>query len=387
MNHETFVFLPWLRLQEPIEIYDLIFCPIGKNIGFSNLPDYAINQANLIASSYTDRAGHTIPDFTVVLNKDAKKPHNLTAEEFSIAREAASVLFFCAWSLNEYYCGLGDYCNSSMFNVVGQRFSLSDPSGVALTLRRRDGETLSGGFKHGEVRFVCPSHYAINHQVKVDASLLAALLAARERGSKTFDRLNSVMGLLELANTDNDNMSHSSEIILMGSAFETFLDVKDKRKPKALEVGELFREILQQYNTRTAQDAINNGRTIYITSNGAQPNWSLLQTWCHELYQLRNDCVHSQSTPNRTWGWYELEHLIIAAVSFPLMVKLKLSSESLYSLEHRDNQLCYALPELLCITGWNQPKYEFNNNWRKTISNASWAVTKEEILKDVGNDS
>jgi hypothetical protein len=206
MKSETFVFLPWLRLKETVEIYDLLFCPIGKEFGYSNLPDYAINQANLIASSYTDRAGHAIPDFTVVLKKDSDKPHNLTAEEFSVAREAASVLFLCSWSLNDYYCGIGDYCNSSMFNVVGQRFSLSDPSGVALTLRRRDGETLSGGFSHGEVRFVCPSQYAINHQVNVDTALLSGLLTARNQGSKTFDLLVSVLGLLELANTDNDYM-------------------------------------------------------------------------------------------------------------------------------------------------------------------------------------
>lgn len=162
MNSETLVFLPWLRLKKPIEIYELIFCPIGKDIGFSNLPDYVVNQANLISSSYTDRAGHAIPDFTIVLRKDSDKPHDLTLEEFGVAREAASVLFFCSLSLNDYYCGIGDYSNSSMFSVVGQRFSLSDPSGVALTLRRRDGETLSGGFRHGQVRFVCPSHYAID---------------------------------------------------------------------------------------------------------------------------------------------------------------------------------------------------------------------------------
>jgi len=383
MSSETLVFLPWLRLKKPIEIYELIFCPVGKDIGFSKLPDCVANQASLISSSYTDRAGHAIPDFTLVLRKDSEKPHDLSSEQLSIAREAASVLFFCSLSLNDYYCSNGDYCNSSMFSVVGQRFSLSDPSGVAITLRRRDGETLSGGLRHGQVRFVCPSHYAINHQVSIDEPLLAALLTARAQGSKTFDRLISVLGLIELANTDNDNMSQASEIILMGSAFETFLDVKDKKKPKALEVGKLFKETFQSFDTRTAQDAINSGRSVFIDSKGAQPQWSVLQTWCHELYQLRNDCIHSQSTPNRTWGWYELEHLVAAAFAFPLMIKLKLSSEGFYSLTSDDKQRCYALPDLLSITGWNLPKYEFNTNWRNTISYASWSITKEDVRKSL----
>src|SRR5437773_2009520 len=140
MNSETIVFLPWLRLKEPIELFDLSFIPIGKEIGWGSLTPDLIKQAELIASSYTDHAGHSIPDFTIVLRTSGEKRWDLTPDEFSTAREAASLLFFCSWSLNDYYSQLGHYTNSSIFNVVGQRFSASDPSGIALTLRRRDGE-------------------------------------------------------------------------------------------------------------------------------------------------------------------------------------------------------------------------------------------------------
>jgi len=384
---ETLVFLPWLRLEKPIELCDLIFCPIGEKIGYADLPERVIDQAKLISSSYTDRAGHPIPDFTIVLRRQGNDSHNLTSTEFSQAREYASLLFFCAWSLNEYYCQLGDYCNSSFFNVVGQRFVANDPEGICLTLRRRDGETLCGGFRHGQVRFVCPSQYAINRRTSVDLNLLSSLLNAKTHGSKIYDRLVSILGLLELANTDNDYMSFSSEIILMGSAYETFLDVKGKGKSKAFELSELFASTFKPYDTKTTQDAINNGRSIYINPKGAQPSWSVLQSWSHEIYQLRNDHVHSQSTPNRTWGWEELEHLIAAAFSFPLVVKVKLSEELFYTLTNRDKQLCYALPELLSIVGWNQPPYEFNNNWKKAISDASWSMTREQLVQMLANES
>jgi hypothetical protein len=121
MTSEAIVFLPWLRLREPIELYDLLFCPIGQKVGFANLPEYVVNKVQLIASSYSDRAGNQVPDFTMVLNQDKNKSHNLTTEELRSAREAASLLFFCSWSLNEYY-RIGDYSNSSMFNLVSQRF-------------------------------------------------------------------------------------------------------------------------------------------------------------------------------------------------------------------------------------------------------------------------
>lgn len=368
INSETIVFLPWLRLAQAIEISDLAFQPIGKQIGWGVLPPFMIEQAKLISSSYTDQAGHEIPDFTVVLKTAGEKPWALSSEEFGLAREAASILFFCAWSLNDYYSAIG---NSSLFNIVGQRFTQSDPQGICLTLRRRDGETLSGGYRHGQVRIIAPPQYAINHQTHIDLALLSSLMSARDAGSKTYDLLLSVLGLLELANTDRDYMTLDSEIILLSSAFETFLEINASKK--ALEVGNSFASFFEAYSTLTAQDAINKGRTIYLSPSGADSSWSIFKTWAHEFYQLRNEFVHSKKTPHRTWGWHNLEHAVMGAFTFPLLLKLKLNQESLYELSDQDEKRCHALGNLLVTPDWGASEHRgsLQNTWRDILDDGS----------------
>ncbi len=367
MTSETIVFLPWLHLKKAVSLYDLQFVPIGGEKGFSSLPDHLVSQAKLIATSYTDQAGHPIPDFTIVLRLSGSEQWNLSSEDFSKAREAASVLFFCSWALNDYYTQLGSYTNSSIFNVVGQHFSAQDPRGIALTLRRRDGETLSGGYNHGDVRFVCPPQYAINFQTRVDENLLSSLLEARNRSIRLFDLLISVLGLLELANTDRDYMSLSSEVILMSSAFETFFEIE--RGAKALILADAFEECFKAFSKHTVQDAISNGRPIFLdTKEGAASTWSILKGWCHEFYKLRNEFIHSKKS-NRSWGWHELEHLVLSAFTFPLIVKLKLSDEGLYALSSEDELRCAAISDLLVTLGWGESEFpgSMQNTWRDLL--------------------
>jgi hypothetical protein len=62
------------------------------------------------------------------------------------------------------------------------------------------------------------------------------------------------------------------------------------------------------------------------------------------------------------------------------MVKAKLAKNGLYTLSKRDKQKCFALGELLITTGWGEPPHEFNNTWRKIISDASWSSLTDDIL-------
>lgn len=368
MNSEALIFLPWLRLHDAVTLDRFLFLPVGGEKGFGDLPEHISKQASLTASSYTDRAGHNVPDFTLVLRDKGESPWNLTDDEFSRVRELSSLLFFCSWSLNDYYSQLGSYSNSSMFNVVGQRFTLDSPEGVALTLRRRDGEILSGGYNHGHVRFVAPPQYAINRESRIDNDLLTAVIAATSQGLRVADILYSVLGLIELANTDRDYISISSEIILMSSALETFFEID--RGAKAVALGDAFSSMLGSYSSLTAEDAIKKGRPVFIDPReGAQPNWSIFKAWVHEFYKLRNEHIHSKKSPTRTWGWHELEHAVMGAFTFPLLVKLALFDAKIYSLSREDQRRLSALGELLITPEWAGSEHpgSFNNTWRKIL--------------------
>jgi hypothetical protein len=60
------------------------------------------------------------------------------------------------------------------------------------------------------------------------------------------------------------------------------------------------------------------------------------EVWIRDLYHLRGDLGHGKVTPAYPSIWTVREHLLLAAFSFPLVVKSILSTVGAYSLADRD---------------------------------------------------
>ena len=164
-------FLPWLRLKTTYCIAGVEFVPL-RDVSSTTPPILtdAINPLTAILSGYIDRKGQPINNCVVATISD--RGWNLADAGFVDVEWAAALLFLASLASNQYFRPIGSYVNSSSFRVLWQNFSGSD---IALTSRRRDGRSIDGGYKHGQVKFSAPLQCSLGKTVKVDDVLLKAL--------------------------------------------------------------------------------------------------------------------------------------------------------------------------------------------------------------------
>jgi hypothetical protein len=331
-----------------------------------------------ILSGYVDRAGKPIDNCAVAVAADAR--WNLQDSDFGSVHQATALLFLACWAANEYFPKfLGPYVNASPFRVVWQRFS-GVPVWVTLVSRRRDGRTLDGGYRHGEVKFSVPLQCSVRELVRVDQGLLRALDRAGE--SSVFANLRSALPFVSLANTDDDLMSNEAEVILMGSAFEQLLDVDGS----AFRLGEHFSDLFARFGSVTVEVAQMTRLDIQLDTSkperaAAQPTWWVHRKWIEELYRLRNSSAHDGTHVGRVWGWSPREHLLMAAFVLPLAVKLLLEKEGFYQLTDDDMGRCLAVDKLLAITGWDEEREDGPHQWHDVVARTQRDYIFEKVAK------
>jgi len=351
-------FMPWLRLRRSFEVAGVTFVP-WRTESVTISPEIADAEDTLktILRGYLDRRGKPIDNCVLATLPD--RGWNLADSDFEAVRSAAALLFLSAWSSNEYYRFPGHYVNASPFRVLRQSFSVP-PERLTLVARRRDGSCDDGGYRHGEVTFGVPLQCTLGEPVEIDEDFLSALntgLFAEK--CATLDRLQRALPFTLLANTDDDLMAADAEVILMGSAFEQLFGIEGSAKAKAYGLCKEFGDLFKDYGSVTVEKAraVRSGIRIDDTNReraAAQPRWWVHQKWMEELYKVRNESVHEGTAHGKTWGWDPAEHLVMAALAFPLVVKLLLHNEGYYNLSDEDHVRCQAVDMLLATTGWSE---------------------------------
>jgi len=131
-------------------------------------------------------------------------------------------LILSAISANKYLRNAKGYTNSSVFEIVFQRFRPGEQY-LAITARRRDGSMTDIGYKHGEITFAAPFHVPFGAIAHIDypfANALSTLTKEHTTHDDLYRRILGAASFFSLANTDDPAMIPEAEIILMGSAFE-----------------------------------------------------------------------------------------------------------------------------------------------------------------------
>ncbi len=365
-------FLPWLRLKTTYRIAGVEFVPLrdASNVTSTILVD-ARDSLNAILSSYIDRKGQSIDNCVVATIPG--RGWNLLDSDFPDVEWATALLFLACWASNEYFRAMGPYVNSSSFRLVWQRFS-GVPQDIALTSRRRDGSTLDGGYKHGQVKFSAPLQCSLHEPATVDDALLKSLDCGNARQCETTQRLRYALSFVQLANTDDGLMTEPAEAILMGSAFEQLL----RGDGSAYNLGRKFDVLFKSCGGVTVEDAKKARSGIKIDESkperaAVQPQWWVHRKWIEELYNVRNKSAHEGTAIGQNWGWSPAEHLLMAAWVFPLVVKLLLQRDSYYTFSDDDTSRCLAVDKLLAETGWGE-EIEGGmgpHKWHKIVSSTA----------------
>jgi hypothetical protein len=371
------IFLPFLRLGAECPITGVDFLPLRDAQGHVP-PALASAEAPLkkILSSYIDKRGKPLDNCVVATVPG--RGWDLSPDDMPLVMRAASFLFLCCWSANQYF-GHGANVNATAFRTVGQSYTGTAPDRITIVTRLRDGESWAAGYRHGEVKFPMPVQCSDRELASVDEPLRAALDVAATAGSPTFTRLRSAMPFVELANTNDHLMDQNAEAILMGSAFDQLLIAGGKSSARNL--GRTFGALFAEFGNTKVREARTVRPDIEINRQyaAAQSEWWVHRKWIEELYDARSQGVHRGHQSTRKWGWSLFEHLVMAAHVFPLVVKLLLQREGRYSLADRDCGSARAVDKLLAVTDWADDEERNCSLWTEIVSDCRRGVTWDRV--------
>jgi hypothetical protein len=377
-NNPMIAFLPWLTLREPVSCFGVRFVPRQAQNGAApaGIGD-VLSTLSPIFSAYRDVTGNPI-DTGVVVCMDGKPDEwNISDADMPLVRRATLALFLACMSRNDYVRGWGSYVNSANFELVWQRFTYPISS-VTLVARRRDGHQTTGGYSHQEIRITEPLQARLSGAVGVDLRLLNALDASNAQ--PVGQRIQSALAFVALASTDSGVMLDSAEVILIVSAVEQLIDGAENGREFCKRVSRL----LDRFGAVRVADSLTERVVIVIDPKYEvdQKQWWLHKKWAEEIYDLRSSFVHLGSRDNsRSWGWTNLEHLLMSAFTFPLLVKLLLNEAGTYELHVEDEAACLAIDHILAAPRW------FDRDggplWTKAITDAHMALTSRRVRQSI----
>jgi hypothetical protein len=131
-----------------------------------------------------------------------------------------------------------------------------------------------------------------------------------------------------MANTDADYVRENVEVMLAANAFQRALDCKSTKDV------ELADNLAKSFVPSNPVPLLS-GR-LATQKNQIPASNSVREVWVRDLYRLRNDLGHGKVTPLYPSIWTIREHLLLAALAFPLLVKSIFSSVGAYTLIDRD---------------------------------------------------
>ena len=343
--------LPWLNLHTSVSLADVTFVPFKDNNGNITPSLEELGESlRVILSGFVDLEGNPIVSCTVVCIKGRNPAWDLSLSDQAVVQRAVQFLSLAALSANEYYAGgIGNYANTSTFQMVLQRFT-EPPKWVSFQIRRRDGRTIDGGYQHGEVHITVPLACRLLRFTSIDEGFMEGLNSILASNSNMSRRLMSALSFFNLANSDSETMLQEAEVILTASAFEQLLETSG-----ALGLSCGVGELLEEFGSVKIEAArsVRPGIALDRKYESEQIAWFVHRKWAEELYDLRSQIIHGELLSEREWGWSLFEHLVMGAFVFPLLVKLCLAKEGRYAPSNEDKIKCQAIDRLLSRTRWH----------------------------------
>ena len=175
-----------------------------------------------------------------------------------------------------------------------------------------------------EFAFVMPLHVESKATMKLDESLLEALLKADEADELPY----AAIVEFDRANTDSENVPTHIEIVLTKSAFEYFFDISQNVNDFVSELRKVIPE--RDVATKSAGPLAQRWRD-------ARPKaFRPLEAWAREFCDVRGGAAHGKSRDSARFVWSEVAHLAFTSILFPLLVKQRLANENFLAMDERD---------------------------------------------------
>lgn len=313
-------------------------------------------------------------DRAAIVHHASKSPiDDLNEDEVENIHELVDLARFCGLAKRSYFNSLDSYCNSDCFNLYIQKFSRADFT--ALTTRRREGQTWSA-WPIDNIAITIPVHCHPVREVTLDEDLLAALAAHRGQSKgDEWGKWQSAISCFNQANTDSDNIRHQVECVLLCGAFEHLLRARSEAK----DVASKFTNVISPTVSLTATKA---SRRSDGWSENEQP---LRYEWMREFYRIRGDFAHGKLTMQQPAIWNPLEHLVLATIAFPLVVKCLLNKADGYNLTDDDRAQIDTFEKFADTNDFLNPptdqKNSLDSHWKRLTDSRKAKLVWQEAFE------
>jgi hypothetical protein len=108
--------------------------------------------------------------------------------------------------------------------------------------------------------------------------------------------------------------------------------------------------------------------------------------WMKEFYRIRGDFAHGRLTTKQPAVWNPLEHVVLATIAFPLLVRCLLQREGKYVLTDEDRTQIDAFESLADEEFLNPPgdrKNSIDSVWSRVREKASSELLKKKVLEEL----
>lgn len=362
-------FLPWCRLDREYAIGEILLRPYSIGDDLPGLDGAALRQVELIVGAYRDIEGKAFGHPSIAVWKGRSPLHDLSEEEEETLGEMVTIACFASLSRRELASAGGHYSNSTRFTSYRTRFK--EPGEFTmLVFRRREGRR-GDGRSLLDLRFTCPIETSGNSDISIDEPLAQAISRFREQSTEAdWNRLFNSLTWFNFGNSDSETVSIHMEFVAHASAIQELLGAGSDEKAFAQAIAP---ELLPLVELPAAGSTRDKG----FWSSSSHP---LRFEWARELYRVRNQYAHGRVDARRQNGWSADEHLTLAAIAFPLLVKRHLEKSGCYSLGLFEKGAVRGFERLLNTEFLRIPDATTEDQrspWQKIVANEALSVASE----------
>ncbi len=320
----TLQFMPWCHLDKEYRLGDIVLIPFQRDEPMPGLEALTAAWVRLILRSYRTISGLPVKHAVLVKFQHKDWLADLSDDEQQQSHELVQLATFAGLAKRRYFDEQGNYCNADCFEMYAQRFQGEPTRGCLIT--RRPAYPWFPSISLAELTRSMPVHILVG-EVTLDEKLLTALIDHRNKlDPGDWGRWQNAITCFNRANTDNPSNLYQVAWVLFCSAFEHLLGAKSKGK----DVARLFMEALC---CKRELKAVNSLRDKNGWKDEGQP---LVCEWMREFYRVRGDFAHGVLATKQPLCWHPDEHITLATIAFPLLVRSLLNKTVGYSFTNED---------------------------------------------------
>ena len=351
--------LPWLPLHETVTLGRIMFRPFRANSPLDGCDTKLSGQLSSLAGRFIDIHGQPVQKLAIAIcDADMTFPV-LEDDAIEAVLKAARLLMLAYHGGNMYFSRTGArYVNSSVFQVVVQKFVAGDEFTTVVT-RRREGLSKDGGYERSEIREQSPRSVHSCHEGSCDKTFLDALSVVVDGKREHHRRIANSLAWFALANTDSFAMPESNELVLLLWSIDHLLNTEGTNRAYQESIGEKLGKYASAKADSSRRPLGEMPRKDEDTK--VPPNECLiLKQWAFQHYLLRNNITHGNDWLSKEWRWNVREHCVFAAWLYPLLVKVILSEQDEYQFTYQDKGALAAIDTILASDDWQR-------DWQKAI--------------------